>query len=262
VLRPTDLAGFARRGLALGLLLGSGAAWAACDRAGFVVAIDPGHTRASPGATSARGIPEVRFNEVLARRVMAALQAAGFSAAFLINRDQATVSLDERAQRANQRGANLFVSIHHDSAQPHRLSTWTHRGRKLLYTDEIRGYSLFVSERNGDAAGSLRFARLLGTSLRRACLAPTLHHAEKIPGENRELLDEALGIYRFDELVVLRSTRMPALLFEAGVIVNRDEEKLLRSPRHQKKLAAALTEAVVDFCEGSPVPPAPQPDCR
>jgi N-acetylmuramoyl-L-alanine amidase len=74
--------------------------------------------------------------------------------------------------------------------------------------------------------------------------------------------DDALGIYRFDELVVLRSTRMPALLFEAGVIVNRDEEKLLRSPRHQKKLAAALTEAVVDFCEGSPVPPAPQPDCR
>lgn len=262
VLRPTDLAGVARRGLAVGLLLASGAACAACDRAGFVVAIDPGHMRASPGATSARGMPEVRFNEVLARRVLASLQAAGFSAAFLTHHDQAPVSLDERAQRANQRAANLFVSIHHDSAQPHRLSTWVYRGRKRLYTDDIRGHSLFVSKKNGDAAGSLRFAQLLGARLRQGCFVPTLHHAQKIPGESRELLDEWLGIYRFDELVVLKSTRMPALLFEAGVIVNRDEERLLRSPRYQKKLAAALTEAVVDFCAAPRVQPAAQPDCR
>ena len=33
---------------------------------------------------------------------------------------------------------------------------------------------------------------------------------------------------------------MPAVLFEAGVIVNRNEELLLRSASHQKELASAL----------------------
>ena len=160
--RAIDLARVARRGVVIGLLLASGAARAGCDRAGFVVAIDPGHTRASPGATSARGIQEVRFNEVLARQVLSSLQVAGFSAVFLTNRHQAPIALHDRAQRANQRGANLFVSIHHDSAQPHLLSHWIHRGRSLLYTDDIRGHSLFVSKKNGDAAGSLRFARVAG----------------------------------------------------------------------------------------------------
>jgi hypothetical protein len=86
--------------------------------------------------------------------------------------------------------------------------------------------------------------------LRNVCLTPSLHHAEKIPGESREPLDEKLGIYRFDDLVVLKSARMPAVLFEAGVIVNRNEELLLRSATHQKKLASALAGAVADFCDG------------
>ena len=45
----------------------------------------------------------------------------------------------------------------------------------------------------------------VGARLRDACLVPTLHHAEKIPGESRELLDAQLGIYRFDDLAALKS---------------------------------------------------------
>ena len=123
---------------------------------------------------------------------------------------------------------------------------------------DIKGYSLFVSEKNGDAIGSVRLAHLLGNQLRNACFIPTLHHAEKIPGESRELLDEQLGIYRFDDLVVLKSTRMPAVLFEAGLIVNRHEERLLQSSSYQKRIAVALTNAVVEFCEGG-LPLSPDP---
>jgi N-acetylmuramoyl-L-alanine amidase len=43
-----------------------------------------------------------------------------------------------------------------------------------------------------------------------------LHHAEPVAGESRELIDRALGIYRYDELAVLRTATMPAVLFEAG----------------------------------------------
>lgn len=221
----------------------------ACERGDFVIAIDPGHTRAKPGAISARGVPEVQFNENLARYLLNELVHAGFAKAFLTNRNQATISLIDRALLANEREAQLFLSIHHDSAQAHYLSTWTYRGKRRLYTDDIKGYSLFVSGKNGDVAGSERFAHLLGKQLRNGCFTPTLHHAEKIPGENRELLDEQLGIYRFDDLVVLKSTKMPAVLFEAGLIVNRHEELLLRSASYQKRIAVALTSAVIEFCE-------------
>ena len=39
---------------------------------------------------------------------------------------------------------------------------------------------------------------------------PTFHHAEPIKGENRELVNRDLGIYRFDDLIVLKSAATPA----------------------------------------------------
>jgi N-acetylmuramoyl-L-alanine amidase len=223
---------------------------AACDRANFGVAIDPGHTAAEPGATSARGASELDFNDRLAARIAAALHDAGFERSFLTRRGAEAITLDERARLANARQARLFVSVHHDSAQPHKLQTWRWRGAARLYTDRISGFSLFVSRLNAEAQRSEQFARLLGARLLGACLHPTLHHAEPIAGENRELLDAAIGLYRFDELAVLRLTHMPAVLLEAGVIVNRADERWLRSAAGQQRLAAAVAAAVADLCEG------------
>jgi N-acetylmuramoyl-L-alanine amidase len=235
-----------------------------CERASFAVAIDPGHTFAAPGASSARGVPEVHFNDALAARIVTALRRAGFERSFVTRRGAEAITLDERARIAQARGARLLLSVHHDSAQPHKLQTWRWRGQPRLYTDQIRGFSLFVSRLNGEPARSEQFARLLGARLLGACQHPTLHHAEAIAGENRELLDPVLGLYRFDDLAVLRRSPMPAVLFEAGVIVHRAEEQQLRRAAHQQRLAAAVAAAVGDFCEGRhPVPvPASTPVCR
>ncbi|HEY2136487.1 MAG TPA: N-acetylmuramoyl-L-alanine amidase, partial [Xanthobacteraceae bacterium] len=53
---------------------------------------------------------------------------------------------------------------------------------------------------------------------------------------------------RYDQLIVLRHTRMPAVLLEAGSIVNRTEELLLATPEHQALISAAVVEAVDAFC--------------
>lgn len=230
-----------------------------CERASFVVAVDPGHTLAAPGASSARGVPEVRFNDVLAARIVAALRAAGFERSYLTRRGAEAITLDERARSAQAHQARLLLSVHHDSAQPHKLQVWSWRGQPRRYTDQIRGFSLFVSRLNAEPARSEQFARLLGARLLGACQRPTLHHAEAIAGENRELLDPQLGLYRFDELAVLRLTQMPAVLFEAGVIVHRAEEQQLRRATHQQRLAAAVVAAVGDFCEGRHAAPVPTP---
>jgi N-acetylmuramoyl-L-alanine amidase len=222
----------------------------ACDRGDFVVAIDPGHTRANPCATSARGVPEVQFNEALARAILDELRRTGFGRAFLTVEDQAEIALSERADRANEAGARLFLSIHHDSVQPQYLSTWGHAGGAHLYSDVFSGYSLFVSAKNADEKGSFRMAELLGSEFRQRCLHPTLHHAEKISGESRDLIDRWRGIYRFDDLVVLKTTRMPAVLMEAGIIVNRQDELELGRPTFRRLLAAAVGTAVAHFCAG------------
>ena len=223
----------------------------ACNRATFAIAIDPGHTRAEPGATSARGVPERAFNEALAAQVVGTLRRAGFERTFATHADDdSAIRLDDRTRIAAQRGARLFVSIHHDSVQPPHLQGWTHHGSAHRYTPHIRGHSLFVSGRDGETAESLRFARLFGGELRRQCLVPTLHHAEPIAGESRELLDRGLGIHRYDDLAVLRTPSMPAVLFETAFISNPDDEGRLATADYRQKLADAIANAIKAYKAG------------
>ncbi len=229
-------------------LLGGCTSLPDCDRGSFAVAVDPGHTHAQPGAISARGVTERRFNLALSQRLLDALHRAGFSASFTTHAADDEIALRDRTRVAAQRGARLFISIHHDSAQPQLLHEWVHEGRWLRFTDAISGHSLFVSGSHGAADASLRFAQRLGQRLLDAGLVRTLHHADDIDGERRELLDARLGIHRFDELAVLRTAAMPALLLEAGVIVNRADEETLGTDSFRHTLAAAIVDAVIEQC--------------
>ncbi|WP_413208367.1 N-acetylmuramoyl-L-alanine amidase family protein [Rhodospirillum sp. A1_3_36] len=231
----------------VGLVLPN-SAWAELGKDRCVVGIDVGHSIEQPGATSARGRPEWAFNRRLAGEVAQTINTTGMASAFLINGEGETLSLAERPRRAKMGGAGLFLSIHHDSAQPQFLKPWRHDGKEGLTADGIHGYSIFVSRTGSHPEESLRFAQGLAGALRATGYTPTLHHAEPIKGENRELIDRDRGIYRFDELAVLRTAELPALLFEAGVIVNRNEEVLLDTAEYRAGLIDALTQAVLDYC--------------
>ena len=61
-------------------------------------------------------------------------------------------------------------------------------------------------------------------------------------------MDAEVGVYRYDALIVLRTTQMPAVLLEAGSIVNRDEELLLASTNHRLLIATSVVSAVDRFC--------------
>ena len=74
-----------------------------------------------------------------------------------------------------------------------------------------------------------------------------MHHAEQIPGEARNLVDEDFGLYEFDDLVVLKTAAMPAVLLECGVIVNRGEEASLQTPEIRYRIADAAAEAIMQF---------------
>lgn len=221
-----------------------------CMRSAFRVVIDVGHTLDVPGAMSARGVPEYAFNLQLAREVKQALVDAGFEQAVLMITGTAPWrGLVERAVRANAMHANLFIAIHHDSVPDNLKQVWEYAGQKNEFNDDYPGYALFISNDNADPAGSLLFGRMLGHELERRGIHYTPHYTLALMGHRRRILvDAEAGVYRYDQLIVLRQTRMPAVLLEAGSIVNRQEELELATPERRSLTSAAVAAAVRDFC--------------
>ncbi len=226
----------------------------------FRVVVDVGHGAQAPGALSAHGIDEYVFNLRLASEIDKELRAAGFDKAVLmVTPDKPSRGLFKRVARANGLKADLFLSVHHDSVPDKMLETWQVDGKDQHYNDRFPGYALFVSNLNGDRAGSLAFARDLGLALEAGGLQYTAHYTEKFMGHYRhDLLDRQAGVYRYDQLVVLKDTRMPAALLEAGSIVNRTEELELETPARQQIVANAVVEAVDAFCTAR-ITPKPGP---
>ena len=106
-----------------------------------------------------------------------------------------------------------------------------------------------MSFENKEPQASLLFAQLLGRELKIQGLKYTPHYTlPAMDWRGRDLLDPETGVYRYDQLVVLRETKVPTVLFEAGSIINRDEELLMSSPERQTKIATAVTDAVRLFC--------------
>jgi N-acetylmuramoyl-L-alanine amidase len=266
------LAGLSLAGLSLAGLILAGAALPAssapakpgaapdrsCERARFSVALDVGHTAQEPGAISTRSVSEYDFNLALAERIGRELRAAGFARTLvLVTAGPALPGLVRRVAAANAARADLLVSIHHDSVPDSLLQHMGADGGPRRFSDRFSGHSIFVSHENADRAGSLQFAKLLGARLKDAGLRFTPHYTEKfMGGRRRVLLDRDVGVYRFDRLYVLRAARMPAVLFEAGLIINPAEENILAGEERQGVIARAMREAVEAFCAALPAQPA------
>lgn len=222
----------------------------ACERSNFHLILDVGHTAEEPGAISVRSRTEYDFNLDLAKQIARALQAAGFSkAALQVTSGPALPALIRRVADANASKADLLVSIHHDSVPDWLLQHHDEEGGPKRFSDHFRGHSLFVSYENAARHASLQFARLLGEKLKGQGLQFAKHYTERFMGpRRRELVDKEAGVYRFDKLYVLRASRMPAVLLEAGLIINPAEELELASEERQTRIAMAMTQAIEDFC--------------
>lgn len=207
---------------------------AATCQAAWVI-VDAGHTPAHPGATGASGRVEHLYNLDLSAAVASDLATAG-ERVTRTGADGREISLTDRPNAAPK--ADFFISIHHDSMQ----QAWIDAGRNK----ELKGFAIFVSELNPHYEQSLACAKAIGERLLAAGETPSLYHETPIKGENRPLIDRRLGIHRFDDLVVLKTARMPAVLVEAGVIVNPEEERRLAQPATISKLADAISKGVVD----------------
>lgn len=218
-----------------------------------LLVLDSGHNPENPGARSLYGIDELVYNDRFVAELKPALEAAGWRVQLTRTPEQSR-TLGERPSIANRLKADLFLSIHHDSAQLRYLrEVDTPNGLAYETIKPIQGYSIFVSGQNARFADSRRFAELLGKHFLELGRPPTLHHAEPIPGENRPLLNEKTGVYQFDRLAVLRHAKVPAVLLELGVIVDEEDDAYVNHPANRKAMVQAVVRAVQEY--GQTMPP-------
>jgi N-acetylmuramoyl-L-alanine amidase len=222
-----------------------------CDPAKFRIVLDVGHTAQSEGATSARNVAEFVFNLRLAKEIEQKLKAEGFAETrLLVTEGKARPSLVRRVAAANTLHANLFLSIHHDSVPDKLLENWEFEGRKSHFSDRFSGYSVWVSRDNPDFKTSLSFAELVAKEMKAQGLQYAHQYTQPIMGRYQHpLLNKETGVYSYDQLVVLRTTRMPAVLLEAGSIINRDEELKMESAERRETISSGVTAAVKEFCD-------------
>ena len=224
---------------------------AACNPAKFRIVLDVGHTAVSEGAMSARNVAEFDFNLRLAGLIAERLKAEGYAeTTVLVTQGRAKPSLFKRVAAANDLQADLFLSIHHDSVPDSLLENWEFNGKESHFSDRFSGYSVFVSKANADYGTSLAFAELLANEMKAQGLTYARQFTLPIMGKNQHpLLNKETGVYSYDKLIVLKSTNMPAVLLEAGSIINREEELKMDSAERRNTIAGGVTMAVREFCD-------------
>jgi len=213
-----------RTSILLLLLFGNQSAYAA------YIVVDTGHTPQHPGATGANGRVEYLYNLDMSSDVSEDLIASGDRIS-RVAADGKEIKLTERTTQAPD--ADLFFSIHHDSM----LQEWIDAGRRR----EFSGFSIFVSEKNTRYEQSLSCAKKIGEQMLGIGEKPSLYHATPVAGENRPLIDSHFGIHRFDDLIVLKTAPIPAVLIEIGVIANPDEALRLSKTDVIQRIAHAIS---------------------
>lgn len=231
------------------------------ERAPLVV-IDAGHGGRDPGAT-AEDAREKDITLALALRLRDELVAQGDVRVALTRENDRFLALGERPDIARRLGADLFISIHADSA-----------GEKIA----LSGASIYTLSGEASSEAAARFARrendvdrLNGVSIdgqSQEVSAILVDLSQRRAQEQATtlvdlILREGEGQYAFvpdmrraADLVVLRAPDMPSILFESGFVSNQEDAARLMSEQGRSKFARMMARAIrIYFARQSPVRP-------
>lgn len=175
--------------------------------------IDPGHGGPDPGAVG-NGVTEEYVNLNVSLELARLLRDAGYDVKLYRTTSDENVlenknaDLRNRAQMANNWGADYFISIHTNSSP----------------NPDVHGVEAYVYRLGGT---SERLAQSIVNSV-----------ASELGSQNRGVMQA--------NFAVLRRTNMPAVLVELGYLTNPTEALNLNSPAWQRAVAAAIFDGIVN----------------
>lgn len=182
---------------------------------GFIF-LDPGHGGQDIGTQS---ISKPRYQEkslnlVTANFIKDYLQQLGYHI-FLTRQDDVFISLDKRAQLANEQKPTIFVSIHYNSAP----------------SSEANGIEVYFYQSAEDKSRTSKSKKLA-----QAILKNTIKQTKA----------KSRGV-KHGNFAVIRETTMPAVLIEGGFMTNEDELQNLKDPGYLKKLAWGIAKGIDEY---------------
>jgi N-acetylmuramoyl-L-alanine amidase len=217
----------------------------------MVVAIDAGHGGEDPGAHGPHGVQEKKVVLAVAKKLVAKINARPGIRAFLVRKGDYYVGLRKRLKIARQARADLFISIHADA----------------FHNAKVRGASVYTLSRGGASSEAARWLAnqenasdlVGGVSLddKEDVLASVLLDLSQTATQDmsavaaKKILGELNGIVKLHKrsvqaakFIVLKSPDIPSVLIETAYISNPTEERRLKSPAYQNKIAEAIYRGV------------------
>lgn len=227
----------------------------------IVIAVDAGHGGIDPGAHGPHGLLEKDVTLAIARKLAALIDAMPGMQAVLTRSDDTYLKLRERTDIARAHHADMFVSIHANASRDHRA-----RGGAVFALSAHGASSeaarwLANRENDSDNLGgvslsdkSSMLASVLLDLSQTATISASLKVAHDVLGQMGGF--ERLHSRRVDQaaFVVLKSPDIPSILVETAFITNPHQERQLKDPDYQERMATAILNGVVDYFHDQPPP--------
>ncbi len=217
----------------------------------FVIALDPGHGGRDPGAIGKKGTREKDVALSVAKKMKNIINRTSGYRAILTRNGDRFVTLRNRVKKAREAEADIFISLHADSF--HKANV---KGASV-YALSLRGASseaarwIAQKENASDLIGGISLddkddliASVLLDLSQTATIQDSLElgsdvlsHIGKVSKLNNQKVQQA-------GFAVLKAPDMPSILIETAFLSNPSEEKKLRNPKHQHKLAKAVFSGI------------------
>jgi len=220
-----------------------------------VIVIDPGHGGVDPGTTGYRGTREKNITLAVARAVKARLEAKGRYHVVLTRERDIFLRLRSRVETARAAAADLFVSLHADALKNRKV-----RGAAVYTLSEVssdkEAAELAARENKADVIAGVNLthenpvvANILIDLAQRETMNYSAQFATLLVAQLRRTGKTLRNAHRFAGFAVLKAPDIPSVLIEMGYLSNPKEERLLRQPAYQRKLADAIARAMDGYFE-------------
>lgn len=213
-----------------------------------IIVLDPGHGGQDPGAISKNGHYEKDLTLKMARETQELLQKEGYKVVLTRDKD-IFIPLRGRIQKAHAANADLFISIHADSAK-----NTSARGLSIYTISETASDKEAAALAERENKADILFGMDLGEYqpevgnilidfAKKYTMDQSALYADQVVAEMRRTVTLVPNPHRFAGFVVLKSPNIPSVLLELGYLSNRSEEKQLQKKAYRQELANALVRA-------------------
>jgi len=218
-----------------------------------LIVIDAGHGGADPGAIAGTDIYEKNITLAAARALQVLLDEFGHKTVLSRSSD-IYLSLAERAQGAQDRGADLFISLHADKHSNSKI-----RGASVYTLSEkasdAETEALAHRENEVDALFDVNFSQEYDEELRKILISlvqrTTMTCSAKFAGELIPELGKSTKLlgrtHRFAGFRVLKAPKVPSVLVEMGYLSNKSDRRMLLSEKGRYALMNRVAGAINSY---------------